>query len=513
MTPLSAPAPSAAPASSGSPVSAVALESGGFAAILGGTEAAATSDEGDGADIPAVGASIEVALAVSVPVVSGKTSDTIGGKIGGNPGGKELPVTMPTDLLASSETSPSPDDEEPADTALTDAQPVTFDTSAAAALMATLAFVPVRPAEATPVAVSTGTDPQATIPLALPPASTLVTTPPVQTSPAVPTTTAPTVSVSPTPEAVAPPTVRLAPVELIAIDPPTPSTGTRMITAAADASLAVNAAVVAPAAPLQPQATPAAKTALDPQSTSITSAATDTPTSPRSASAESTLDTVAASPQQRPVPKIAESDSRTPVATAPLPESTVAISNATPVAAATVTSTNIASVQTAEAPQDFATLVGKLSEAREAASPHLVRTAVTHTEFGAVSLQFRPEGGGLSVTMANADPAFASAVHAGLAASFAGADATGNGSGDTARNDARQAWQQSAGGNSAQGAANQFGQDQRQASSQSAATSQQDSERRASGSATAQASPETEREATGAARSTAQKPGRSGIYA
>lgn len=74
----------------------------------------------------------------------------------------------------------------------------------------------------------------------------------------------------------------------------------------------------------------------------------------------------------------------------------------------------------AEKAQDFETLVSRLSEAREAASPHLVRTAIAHAEFGRISLQFRHEDNGLSVTMANGDPAFAGAVQAAAQASGAG---------------------------------------------------------------------------------------------
>lgn len=86
-----------------------------------------------------------------------------------------------------------------------------------------------------------------------------------------------------------------------------------------------------------------------------------------------------------------------------------------------------AAAPAAEGPQDFSTLVARLTEAREAASPHLVRTAISHSEFGQISLQFRHEDGALSVTMANSDPGFTAAVHAAANASLAG-DANGNAS-------------------------------------------------------------------------------------
>ncbi|WP_313433953.1 hypothetical protein [Novosphingobium sp.] len=71
-------------------------------------------------------------------------------------------------------------------------------------------------------------------------------------------------------------------------------------------------------------------------------------------------------------------------------------------------------------PQDFDTLVGRLSEAREAAMPHIVRTAMHHGQFGQVSLEFRHEDGGLAVTMASSAPGFNGSVQAAVAANLAG---------------------------------------------------------------------------------------------
>jgi hypothetical protein len=70
-------------------------------------------------------------------------------------------------------------------------------------------------------------------------------------------------------------------------------------------------------------------------------------------------------------------------------------------------------------PQDFDTLVGRLSEAREAAMPHIVRTAMHHGQFGQVSLEFRHEDGGLAVTMASSAPGFNGSVQAAVAANLA----------------------------------------------------------------------------------------------
>ncbi|AXB75641.1 hypothetical protein TQ38_003185 [Novosphingobium sp. P6W] len=80
---------------------------------------------------------------------------------------------------------------------------------------------------------------------------------------------------------------------------------------------------------------------------------------------------------------------------------------------------------TGETPQDFATLVSRLAEAREAASPNVVRTALSHAEFGRVSMQIGHEDGGLSVTLASRDPEFTGAVQAAAAA--AANSAAGNG--------------------------------------------------------------------------------------
>ncbi len=71
---------------------------------------------------------------------------------------------------------------------------------------------------------------------------------------------------------------------------------------------------------------------------------------------------------------------------------------------------------TPQPPQDFADLIDRLVEAREAAraslAPGTVHAAVAHADFGRVSLQFQQDGGGLIVAMASGDPEFARAVQA-----------------------------------------------------------------------------------------------------
>jgi len=80
----------------------------------------------------------------------------------------------------------------------------------------------------------------------------------------------------------------------------------------------------------------------------------------------------------------------------------------------------------AEMPRDFAALVGRLSQAREEASPHLVRTALHHGQFGPVSLEFRHEERGLAVTMAAAAPGFGGSVQTAVAATLANASENGD---------------------------------------------------------------------------------------
>ena len=71
-------------------------------------------------------------------------------------------------------------------------------------------------------------------------------------------------------------------------------------------------------------------------------------------------------------------------------------------------------------PHDFAALIDRLVEAREAARassvPGTVHAAVAHADFGQISLQFQQDGGGLSVALASGDPEFTRAVQAAATA-------------------------------------------------------------------------------------------------
>ncbi|KHK93493.1 hypothetical protein [Novosphingobium malaysiense] len=112
----------------------------------------------------------------------------------------------------------------------------------------------------------------------------------------------------------------------------------------------------------------------------------------------------------------ARSEAAQPTATAPLP---LVAQPSQPHAAPVANVASAAAPQPVEGPQDFSTLVSRLNEAREAANPQVVRTALSHAEFGQISLQFKHEHNALSVTMANSDPAFTGAVHAAVQASQA----------------------------------------------------------------------------------------------
>ncbi|MCJ2178260.1 hypothetical protein [Novosphingobium album (ex Hu et al. 2023)] len=124
----------------------------------------------------------------------------------------------------------------------------------------------------------------------------------------------------------------------------------------------------------------------------------------------------------------AQTEQASPLARMIEPAQAAAAAPATPdtIPAPVATSASAAS-GSVDGPQDFSTLVSRLAEAREAANPHVVKTAINHAEFGQISLQFRHEDKALSVTMVNADPGFTSAVHAAANASLAGGS-NGNGS-------------------------------------------------------------------------------------
>jgi hypothetical protein len=84
---------------------------------------------------------------------------------------------------------------------------------------------------------------------------------------------------------------------------------------------------------------------------------------------------------------------------------------------------------------DFAAIVDRLVEAREAAAPQAVKATISHAEFGQVSLRFDQNTAGLTVSMTSSDPDFAPAVQAATASGNS-SGANDNGS-NTARQDAQ----------------------------------------------------------------------------
>jgi len=70
--------------------------------------------------------------------------------------------------------------------------------------------------------------------------------------------------------------------------------------------------------------------------------------------------------------------------------------------------------------QDISALIDRIAEARAAASPHGVRAAMVHQDFGPISLRFRAEESHIQVTFGSADPGFAPAVQAAASASLSG---------------------------------------------------------------------------------------------
>lgn len=89
-------------------------------------------------------------------------------------------------------------------------------------------------------------------------------------------------------------------------------------------------------------------------------------------------------------------------------------------------------------PHDFALLVDRLVEARDALAPQAVTAALSHADFGQVSLRIHHEDGRLAVSLGSADPGFAPAVQAAVTASQPGAGA------DNGANPSRQDAQQQA---------------------------------------------------------------------
>ncbi|HEX7751774.1 MAG TPA: hypothetical protein VF440_05185 [Novosphingobium sp.] len=74
----------------------------------------------------------------------------------------------------------------------------------------------------------------------------------------------------------------------------------------------------------------------------------------------------------------------------------------------------------AQPSHDFAGLVDRLIEARDAAATQSVQASIAHADFGQVSLHFQHDDAGLTVAMSSADPDFAPAVQAAMPAQHGG---------------------------------------------------------------------------------------------
>lgn len=262
-------------------------------------------------------------------------------------------------------------------------EPVATARTPARALPQTL---PQAPHQAAPMAAATSTVAIATASRTLFHATAAVA--PVPATPAPPATLPLIEPASPSDEAAATPITVL----------PAPAAAT------AAASANANRFRVAPTAPKpQPQGADAAAAATPPL---IVKPAADQqpveapPIVARAAAPAVERDRPAAPAVQQPVPAIADTSQALPQnAAAPAP------------------------VQSSAVPQpghDFVKLVDRLIEARDAVTPQSVHAAIKHAEFGQVSLHFQQDAGGLTVSMASADPDFTPAVQAAMPADRGG---------------------------------------------------------------------------------------------
>lgn len=172
-------------------------------------------------------------------------------------------------------------------------------------------------------------------------------------------------------------------------------------------SATVSAAAPQPAGQTAPGEAPTAIAATSP--TPVAATPDDRTQSPRAAAAP-----LQDAPARTTLPERTRADRGKPVLSseAPVADATLAAAPATqPVE--TARETVPASPRPAPQRVDVTTLVDTIARARDdAASATPVAVALTHAEFGKVSLRFRNEDDGLSVSMSSADPGFAPAVAA-----------------------------------------------------------------------------------------------------
>jgi hypothetical protein len=195
--------------------------------------------------------------------------------------------------------------------------------------------------------------------------------------------------------------------------------------AAASALLQPTAAPMPVAAPQSatPEATSPAPVRV---STRLAKAAPGT-AQPAASAAAATDPSAGRDPLAAPVPPVLAADLVMPLAAPAQPAPAQAVISAPQTAAPTST--------------DFAGLIDRLVEARDAAGLQsggatTIAATLAHTEFGRVSMQFRQDDGALSVSMASSDPGFAPAVQM---ATTAPGTAANEDRGNAARQDQQQA--------------------------------------------------------------------------
>ena len=164
---------------------------------------------------------------------------------------------------------------------------------------------------------------------------------------------------------------------------------------------------------------------------------------PQAGNAATASPTLSPTAEPKPAAPAAPADGQSrPLALAPAaPEFAPELANMPPAPSAglsAATSPAISPAPSPQAPVDFARLIDRLVEAREAMrsvqAPANVEAAIAHAEFGQVSMRFEQSGGALSVSLASPDPEFAHAVQAATPAVQQGT--TPDSSGGAQRHDA-----------------------------------------------------------------------------
>lgn len=221
------------------------------------------------------------------------------------------------------------------------------------------------------------------------------------------------------------------------------------LVAPADASVPVSDRAVGRAATVLPQATVLVRPETEPMKPqplreAPESAVTVRPL-PRLPALAADERMVAVLPERTPTPLASQEGGA--VQTPPAPQITFAVPG-TPVQASAV---SVGAPPPARAPHDFAALVDRLVEARDAAlavqAPRAVTASVAHADFGEIGIRFEHRGDALSVALSNPDPEFARAVQ--TVAPTVQAQMPGDGGAPSHRHDAQgQAAQGQGAGNS-----------------------------------------------------------------